>query len=36
MTLVFFPLDRFDLPLKVMDRTGENLALNVNHAVRIK
>lgn len=36
MIVVCFPLDHFDLSLNIMDRTGENLALNINHVVRIK
>lgn len=36
MKLICFPLDHFDLSLKKMDQTGENLALNINHVVRIK
>lgn len=36
MTLVCFPLDHFDLSLKIMARTREDLALNINQVVRIK
>lgn len=36
MTLACFLLEHFDLSLKIIDKTGENLALNINHVARIK